>query len=163
MVRQIDGVSLNALGVDEPARHRVAWDNYMRVRSLNMQTTKFYNEYVGKKIREWRTAKNMSQTKLADVLGIAYQQIQKYEKGKSQIPIGRIIQIAITLNISPLDFLPKQKTRTHNPNAHLLSDKHTREIAQLFHELKDERVKQTILVMAKKFQENNYQEPYTLN
>ena len=41
--------------------------------------------YVGSRIQKLRIAKGWSQSKLASLLGITFQQIQKYEKGLNRI------------------------------------------------------------------------------
>jgi transcriptional regulator with XRE-family HTH domain len=43
----------------------------------------------------------MSQTKLADKMGITFQQIQKYENGKNRVSASRLQQIARTLRVRP--------------------------------------------------------------
>jgi transcriptional regulator with XRE-family HTH domain len=55
---------------------------------------------IGEKIREVRRLKGISQTELAEKVGLSYQQIQKYEKGKSSISVERLFQIAYALNVS---------------------------------------------------------------
>jgi len=51
----------------------------------------------------------MSQMKLADLVGVSYQQIQKYEKGASGITIDRLKQISKALEVSLLTFFPAEK------------------------------------------------------
>ena len=51
----------------------------------------------------------MSQMKLADLVGVSYQQIQKYEKGASSISVNRLKQIAKALEVSLLIFFPAEK------------------------------------------------------
>lgn len=51
-------------------------------------------------IRRYRTAAGLSQTDLGDALGVTFQQIQKYEKGKNAIAPGRLRQIAEICGIS---------------------------------------------------------------
>jgi len=41
----------------------------------------------------------MSQTELADAIGVAFQQVQKYEKGVNRVGSGRLYRIADTLKI----------------------------------------------------------------
>ena len=127
-----------------------------------MKQEKYYDEYVGKKIREIRIAKNVSLKKLADIIGISYQQVQKSEKGNGRVPAGRLFAIAQNLNAPIQDFYPPQQ-ETKNPNAHLFNDKQTREIAEIFYGLEDKWMKETMLIMIKKFGENNKQEPYILD
>lgn len=59
---------------------------------------------VGSRIRERRKTLRISQERLADLLGISYQQIQKYEGGTSQIFLERLLQIAHVLNVPPAFF-----------------------------------------------------------
>jgi transcriptional regulator with XRE-family HTH domain len=46
----------------------------------------------------------MTQTALADKLGITFQQIQKYEKGSNRVSASRLQQIAATLGLRVSDF-----------------------------------------------------------
>src|SRR5919205_2095803 len=54
---------------------------------------------VGLNIRTHRLARRMSQTALADKLGITFQQVQKYEKGTNRVGSGRLHQIAEILGV----------------------------------------------------------------
>lgn len=54
---------------------------------------------VGQSIRHHRKNAKMTLQGLADRLGIAYQQVQKYETGVNRIGAGRLIEIAEILNI----------------------------------------------------------------
>ena len=49
---------------------------------------------VGQRIRTFRKAAGMSQTELADQVGITFQQLQKYEKGTNRVAAGRLPHIA---------------------------------------------------------------------
>lgn len=55
---------------------------------------------IGFNIRRYRTARDMSQSKLGSKIGVTFQQIQKYEKGKNAIPSTRLAALAVALNIS---------------------------------------------------------------
>jgi transcriptional regulator with XRE-family HTH domain len=46
---------------------------------------------------------SMSQTKLADALGLTFQQVQKYEKGTNRISASRLLQISHVLQV-PISF-----------------------------------------------------------
>ena len=54
---------------------------------------------VGQRIRIHRNAARMSQTALADELGVTFQQVQKYEKGVNRVGAGRLTRIAAVLNV----------------------------------------------------------------
>ena len=49
---------------------------------------------VGKRIRERRQYLNVSQEKLAESVGITFQQIQKYEKGYNRVSSSKLFDIA---------------------------------------------------------------------
>ncbi|MET0427602.1 MAG: helix-turn-helix transcriptional regulator [Microvirga sp.] len=59
---------------------------------------------VGARIRFQRVSLGMSQEKLADILGITFQQVQKYEKGKNRIGAGRLMEIARALMVPVVFF-----------------------------------------------------------
>ncbi len=60
--------------------------------------------HVGKNIRIFRQAKGMSQSTLAEALGVTFQQVQKYEKGVNRVGSSRLARIAKTLGV-PLNRL----------------------------------------------------------
>ena len=55
---------------------------------------------VGGRIRTYRKALGLSQTELADSIGVRFQQVQKYESGANRVAASRLWQIAETLNVS---------------------------------------------------------------
>jgi transcriptional regulator with XRE-family HTH domain len=57
------------------------------------------NKHIGNRIRMRRTMLDMSQSKLGDALGIAFQQVQKYEKGTNTISASRLHHIAQILQV----------------------------------------------------------------
>lgn len=54
---------------------------------------------IGNNIRKWRNLKGLKQSILADELGISVVALSKIETGKTDIPLNRLFQIAIALNI----------------------------------------------------------------
>jgi len=54
---------------------------------------------VGQRIRVERLARRMSQTELAEKIGVSFQQVQKYEKGANRVGAGRLTRIAEVLGI----------------------------------------------------------------
>ena len=55
---------------------------------------------VGQRIRIQRMATGLSQTTLADQLGVTFQQVQKYEKGVNRVGAGRLTKIAKVLGVA---------------------------------------------------------------
>lgn len=56
---------------------------------------------VGARVRSRRKLLGMSQSTLADRIGVTFQQVQKYEKGTNRIGSSRLAQIALVLGTSP--------------------------------------------------------------
>jgi transcriptional regulator with XRE-family HTH domain len=56
--------------------------------------------YVGARMRESRLALNMSQESLGNVLGVSFQQIQKYESGRNRVSAARLFEICEALEVS---------------------------------------------------------------
>jgi transcriptional regulator with XRE-family HTH domain len=60
--------------------------------------------HVGNRVRMRRLMFKMSQTKLGDALGITFQQVQKYEKGRNRIGASRLQHISQILQVPPTFF-----------------------------------------------------------
>ena len=58
------------------------------------------NIYIGARMRERRLALNLSQAGLGEVLGVSFQQVQKYEGGKNRVSAARLFEICRILNLS---------------------------------------------------------------
>ncbi len=63
------------------------------------------DQHIGKKIKELRQLKKMTQNDLADKLNISFQQIQKYEKGKSRISFAQIIELSKYMGVPLVSFI----------------------------------------------------------
>jgi transcriptional regulator with XRE-family HTH domain len=61
---------------------------------------------IGQRIAALRSARCHSQTALGRVLGVSFQQIQKYEAGKNKISAGRLIAVAQFLGVKVKDLAP---------------------------------------------------------
>jgi transcriptional regulator with XRE-family HTH domain len=56
--------------------------------------------HVGARIRMRRKAQGLTQTQLADSVGITFQQLQKYERGTNRVSASKLYGMAVTLQIS---------------------------------------------------------------
>lgn len=83
--------------------------------------------HVGKRIRIRRNLLGWSQEKLGDMLGLTFQQVQKYEKGLNRVSASRLWDFSVVLEI-PVSFfyddmgkdIAKQSPRMFsNPDADL--------------------------------------------
>jgi transcriptional regulator with XRE-family HTH domain len=70
----------------------------------------------GQRIKVERVARRMSQTALAEGIGVSFQQVQKYEKGLNRVGAGRLNRIAEVLGIPVAAFFEM------NPSATLKGD-----------------------------------------
>ena len=73
---------------------------------------------VGQLIRGQRLALGMSQSALAEKLGLTFQQVQKYEKGWNRVGSSRLVKIADALGVEPSYFFPGNgKPNNEDPEA----------------------------------------------
>src|ERR1700688_3707510 len=72
--------------------------------SLNRRGPTAVDTHVGQKIRARRVFLRMSQTDVADAIGITFQQVQKYERGANRVGASRLQQISEALGVSPFYF-----------------------------------------------------------
>ena len=76
------------------------------------------DKHVGMKLRARRTKLRMSQSTLAEALGLTFQQVQKYERGANRIGAGRLQQIAQILQMPVESFfegLPHERGQRRVP------------------------------------------------
>lgn len=97
---------------------------------------------VGGNVRRRRLAKNMSQEKLGDALGLTFQQVQKYEKGTNRMGSSRLLQIAKILGVTVQDLFagtplgdPKASDPTNDPIFELGSSGRGVRLARSFNKL----------------------------
>lgn len=53
--------------------------------------------HVGRRVRQRRKAMNVTQERLADELGLTFQQVQKYERGANRVSASKLYEIATAL------------------------------------------------------------------
>src|SRR5688572_13935576 len=75
---------------------------------------------IGERVRMYRFERAMSQTELADAIGVTFQQIQKYEKGANRISAATLLRICAAMDIEAptlLDGLQGRKSRVSQSQA----------------------------------------------
>lgn len=65
----------------------------------NERSATAFDKRLGERIRARRLEADMSQERLAELLGVTFQQVQKYEKGINRVAAGRLAGIAAALKI----------------------------------------------------------------
>lgn len=75
---------------------------------------------IGQRVRTRRLNIGMSQEKLAELLGLTFQQVQKYEKGANRIAASRLHDIATALEMPVAEFFEgldgKTKSAVEEPS-----------------------------------------------
>jgi len=54
---------------------------------------------IGQRVKQRRLETGMSQERLAELLGVTFQQIQKYEKGVNRVAASRLFELASALGV----------------------------------------------------------------
>jgi len=119
----------------------------------------FIDVQVGNRIRIRRILIGMSQEQLGDLLGLSFQQIQKYEKGVNRIGAGRLYEVARILNVQMNFFygglaetLPSDANETDISVPHVMefvSSGEGHELAVALVKIKDASVRKRVLDLVK--------------
>ena len=90
----------------------------------------------------------MSQTELADRVGLTFQQIQKYESGANRVGAGRLMEIAAALKAPIRAFFEgvelKDATNTRSP-VDLIADSQALRLVRAFAEIDDSQLKRSLV------------------
>jgi transcriptional regulator with XRE-family HTH domain len=63
--------------------------------------------YIGEKIRGYRNQQGLSQEALGAMIGVTFQQIQKYEKGVNRLSGSRLQQVADIFKVPIAELFPR--------------------------------------------------------
>ena len=110
---------------------------------------------VGRRVRSRRLECRLSQTELADRIGVTFQQVQKYEKGVNRIGAGRLQRIAEALEV-PISFFfggtPGTSARETSGNVEsifgFMQTSGSVRIVKAFHKIKSRKARQLLVEMA---------------
>ena len=103
---------------------------------------------LGHNVRFWRLARGLSQTHVANRLGITFQQVQKYEAGDNRFSIGRLVKTAAILRI-PIAAL-FEGTQADGPLLALISDSRSFRLAHAFAAIKNNKARVSLVNMVEK-------------
>jgi transcriptional regulator with XRE-family HTH domain len=68
------------------------------------------DKHIGMRIRVRRIERGVSQERLADAIGVTFQQIQKYEKGVNRVAAATLMRIAKALEAPIVEFMENNLT-----------------------------------------------------
>ena len=100
---------------------------------------------VGQMIRTQRLTQGMSQTVLGSKIGVTFQQVQKYEKGRNRIGASRLTQIAKALSIDPASFFPDDDQSGGEDVLSLLQSTDAVELVKAFAKIESKQVRTAIV------------------
>ena len=78
--------------------------------------------HVGSRIRLRRTLLGISQTALAEAIGLTFQQVQKYEKGANRVSSSRLVDMANALDVSVPYFFEEMSATVQGQTPAMLMD-----------------------------------------
>ena len=113
---------------------------------------------VGRRVRSRRLECRLSQTELADRIGVTFQQVQKYEKGVNRIGAGRLQRISEALEV-PISFFfgvgagggsvsAKETAGNAESVFGFLQTSGSVRIVKAFHKIKSRKARQLLVEMA---------------
>jgi transcriptional regulator with XRE-family HTH domain len=125
-------------------------DKHVRARRADSRDAE-----VGRRVRSRRLECRLSQTELADRIGVTFQQVQKYEKGVNRIGAGRLQRISEALEV-PITFFfsgaPGAPARETSGNAEsifgFMQTSGSVRIVKAFHKIKSRKARQLLVEMA---------------
>ena len=109
------------------------------------------DKYVGSRVRGRRMALGISQTKLANALGVSFQQVQKYEKGSNRISASKLLATAHILE-QPVSYFfdgadeagGHLKSLAPNDRQVSMESREVYEVVRNYSQISDETVRQRI-------------------
>tara|TARA_R100001143_G_C3281843_1_gene97068 strand:+ start:179 stop:625 length:447 start_codon:yes stop_codon:yes gene_type:complete len=72
------------------------------------------DKHVGRRLRIRRSLLGLSQEKLAEQVGVTFQQIQKYERGANRVSSSRLFQFSKILGV-PVDYFFDEMDKSIDP------------------------------------------------
>lgn len=97
--------------------------------------------HVGRRLKQARTLRRLSQTDVARKLDLSFQQIQKYEIGSNRVAASRLYDLARILDVTPGYFFEGLEESTSDP----APKDPTMDIVSALSSIKDDGVKSRIL------------------
>jgi len=122
--------------------------------------------HVGKRLRLRRTLLGMSQERLGELLGLTFQQVQKYERGVNRIGSSRLYELGQILDV-PVSFFFDDMVGSRTPTEFaglaegaqrfehgsdgtmLLERRETLELIRAYYRISDSQVRKRLFELAK--------------
>ena len=106
--------------------------------------------HVGQRIRDKRNERGMSQTEVANALGVTFQQVQKYERGTNRVGASRLFDLSRILSVPVQYFFEGLKNQLtpmeeEDDNVIHLMKPDTVELVEAYYKVENPQVRRQIL------------------
>ena len=115
--------------------------------------------HVGQRLRMRRTLLGMSQEKVAEALGLTFQQLQKYEKGANRVSASRLHELSQILDVPQSFFFEELPTNAKSRNRAIssasdeefdpMNKRETLEFVRAYYRIKDPAVRGRIAALTR--------------
>ena len=115
--------------------------------------------HVGQRLRMRRTLLGMSQQNVGEMLGLTFQQLQKYEKGANRVSASRLYELSQILDVPVSYFFEEMPTKSSNRRQvsdgksetapDLMNNRETLELVRAYYRIKDPAVRAKILALTR--------------
>ena len=121
--------------------------------------------HVGARIRLRRTLLQISQSTLAETIGLTFQQVQKYEKGTNRVSSSRLVDLANALDVSVPYFFEEMSATVQGQTPAMLMDvknlprpsdekdpmakRETLELVRAYYKIQDPAVRKRVFELTK--------------
>lgn len=127
---------------------------------MNAKAPNAIDVYVGSRVRMRRLLLGLSQERLADQIGVTFQQVQKYEKGMNRIGASRLQKIAEVLSAQPSYFFQQddnqpltleglEMPQKADPVSEFLRSKEGLALNRAFLKINDPQIREKIVSLVK--------------
>jgi transcriptional regulator with XRE-family HTH domain len=134
--------------------------NVARIHAFKKRSPNATDSEVGESIRAHRLIAGMSQTDLANKLGVSFQQVQKYEKGVNRVGAGRLPEIAEIFNV-PISALfndhaetSSGKGKTNSAPVRLITDPNVLKLLTAYSDITDRAVRRCLAELVEQIARN---------
>jgi len=116
---------------------------------------------VGQRVRAYRLARRMSQSTLAEKVGVTFQQIQKYEKGINRIGSSRLDRIAAVLGVSITALFAQRDSAQsgYDPLGQMLSQPYAARLLKAFCSISEAKLRVALAKLAESLGERRKSTP----
>lgn len=126
------------------------------------------DEQVGMQLRQRRALLGLSQEKLAEQVGLTFQQIQKYENGANRISASRLFEFSKVLDI-PISFFFENSQLAENKAAYgfaegeqqafegpddVMKRRETLELIRVYYSIENPKLRKDLFKLVKSMAEN---------